>query len=163
MDNGDLSGDLLSNALVVSSLDLKLAEIELNLGVHSYYLTFDDIDEAWFTNQELVIAALVRWSLPLVPTLLSLELGAGIDQRIPLNLEFAHGLVYPEDDARGVKSGGSRTLMPISGQFTLNVAMVKLLLEMRYNLELTSNIKSNTTTNDKRNKDEVWLLVGFKL
>ena len=128
-------------------------------------------------QDELVIAALARWSVPVIPALLTVDLGAGLDQRFSMDIRVLDRTfgINGETTSADIsdQNGGPRTLMPISAQVSLDVAMTTLLLEARYNVELASGVietgpqyrqwkeggrTTESHTGDDGENDELWLL-----
>ena len=182
--NGAIAGspntDPPSTILLVTSLNLPLVHVEFNAGAHTSYLVYKNPERHFFIQDELVIAALARWSVPVIPALLTVDLGAGLDQRFSMDIRVLDRTfgINGETTSADIsdQNGGPRTLMPISAQVSLDVAMTTLLLEARYNVELASGVletgpstdsgkeggrTAENQTGDERRNDELWLLLGL--
>jgi hypothetical protein len=151
---GAPDGDAPSTFLAMGELDLSIVSLELNLGSHSS-LVQPSSAKLKLVNQEFTIAAIVRLSLPLIPKLLSLDIGGGLDQRVLMSQSnFA-----TEAEIKDIS--GKRTMLPISAQITVNVSVVKFYLESRFNLELSNSFESSRQSKELDANHEYWILGGI--
>ena len=146
----DNDPDISLNAgLLVLNLDLMAVSIEGNLGFHR--MTVDDADDTY--NDELSVVAIVKTGIPIIPAVLSLDFGAGLDQRILL------GSTLNGTELDG--ASGSRTLIPISVQASGSVLLARLYGEIRYNYEIASSFEVDGTEVESDDKlHELLFLVG---
>ena len=136
----------LDTVMLVGNFDLVVVAIEGNIGWHRAALADDDSS---YTD-ELSLVGLAKVGMPLIPAVLSLDFGTGLDQRMVLGAQSAGAAV---DD-----TSGSRTLLPISLQLTGSVLLARLYAEMRYNYELSSSRKKGGDEVDTDN--ELVFLLG---
>jgi hypothetical protein len=131
--NDDAPDTSLTAGLLVLNLDLMAVAIEGNLGFHR--MTVDDANDTY--NDELSVVAIVKTGIPIIPAVLSLDFGAGIDQRILI------GSTSGGTEADSVS--GSRTLVPVSVQASGTVLLARLYGEIRYNHEIASSFEVDGT------------------
>ena len=147
--------------LAMGELDLSLVSLELNVGSHSSLIaaTRPKAGIIYFVNQEFAIAAIARFSIPIVPKVLSLDLGGGLDQRVLVGQHLAMS------EKENADASGSRTMLPISAQVTVNVPFVKFYIESRFNVELTSDLSfagfAGVPEKEMDANHEFWLLGGI--
>ena len=148
--SGEVDGNdmALNTVMLVGNFDLVVMAIEGNIGWHRAALADDDKN---FTD-ELSLVGLAKVGMPLIPAVLSLDFGAGLDQRIILGAEAAGAAL---DDV-----SGSRTLLPISVQLTGSVLLARLYGEMRYNYELSSKVEVGGVEVDTKPLNELMFLIG---
>lgn len=147
--NDDFYDTSLTAGLLVLNLDLMAVAIEGNLGFHR--MTVDDLDDTY--NDELSVVAIVKTGIPIIPAVLSLDFGAGLDQRILL------GSTLNGTELDG--ASGSRTLIPISVQASGTVLLARLYGEIRYNYEIASEFEVDGTEVESDDKlHELLFLVG---
>ena len=141
----DVDHDL-SALLLVANLELVAVAIEGNLGWHR--TTNSDFDDTY--RDEMSVVALAKFGLPIVPAILSLDFGAGLDQRFHLGTQVLGS------DVDNVS--GTRTFVPISAQLTGSVLLAKLYGEVRYNYEVANSIEVDGASQDYGN--ELLFLLG---
>ena len=121
----------LSAFMLVANFDLVALAVEGNLGWHRSAAKGQD--DSYL--DELSAIAIAKVGFPIVPALISLDFGAGLDQR------FLLGATANGDEVSD--ASGSRTLLPLSVQLTGSVLLARLYGEVRYNRELSNSIKIN--------------------
>ena len=109
-DAGDIS---LTAGYLVANFDLMAVAVEGNIGLVRG--TNDDFDDTY--GDELSVVALVKTGIPIIPAVLSLDFGAGIDQRILM------GSTVGGKDLDDVS--GNRTLIPLSIQASGTVLLAE--------------------------------------
>ena len=134
----------LTTAMLVANFDLAVVAIEGNLGWHRS--ATKDADDTF--RDEMSAIALAKVGMPIVPAVLSLDFGAGLDQRFHLSTQVGG------EEISDVSGG--RTLLPLSLQLTGSVLLARLYAEVRYNHELTSTIKVNGVSAPEQNE---WLFL----
>ena len=147
--NDNASDTSLTAGLLVLNLDLMAVAVEGNLGFHR--MTVDDADDTY--NDELSVVAIVKTGIPIIPAVLSLDFGAGLDQR------FLLGSTVGGTELDDIS--GSRTLIPISVQASGTVLLARLYGEIRYNHEIASSFEVDGAEVDSDDKlHELLFLVG---
>ena len=136
----------LTTAMLVANFDLVVVAIEGNLGWHRSAVK--NADDTY--RDEVSAIALAKLGMPIVPAVLSLDFGAGLDQRFHLSTQAGGEEI---SDA-----SGNRTLLPLSVQLTGSVLLARLYAEMRYNHELTNTVKVNGASAPAQN--ELLFLLG---
>lgn len=119
-------------------LDAPLLELEVNA---LYWQTTYENSAADMVDTELAIPIIARLSLPIVPMVLDLQLGAGIEPRIHLGTTIG-GEDFDGPDRETVM------YLPISVAGDLNLGVATLNLEMRYEYQLTERVKGDDTRVD---------------
>ena len=123
---GDVS---LGAGYLVGNMDLMAIAIEGNIGL----VTASDADADDTYTDELSLVALFKTGIPLIPAVLSIDFGAGIDQRFLMRMSVLGNEV---DDV-----SGSRTLIPLSVQVSGSVLLARVYGEIRYNREIASSLE----------------------
>ena len=137
----------LSAFMLVGNFDLVLLAVEGNLGWIRTQLSDDDKS---FTD-EMSATVLAKFGMPVIPGLVSVDLGAGLDQRFVLGAEAA---------GEDTKLSGRRTLIPLSLQVSGSVLLARLYGEMRYNYELSNDLEVDGNGVDAEARNELLFLVG---
>ena len=151
---GSPDGSAPSTFLAMTELDLSIISLEVNLGAHSSFMKPANT-KSQFINNEFTMAAIVRLSLPLVPKVVSFDIGGGLDQRVLVSQSD----FVTEKQVKNVS--GSRTMLPLSAQFTLNVPIVKFYLESRFNIELSNSFEVSGVSKEADANHEFWILGGI--
>ena len=137
----------LTTFMAVGNFDLVLFAVEGNLG---WLRGQSQEDDKSFVD-ELSAVVLAKLGIPLVPALLSVDFGAGLDQRLVLGAEVA---------GQDAKLSGRRTLIPLSLQVTGSVLLARLYGEIRYNYELSNTLEADGEEVDADPRNELLFLVG---
>ena len=148
-----------STFLAMGELDLSVINLEINLGSHSSFIVAPQSGKTEFVNQEFAVAAIARLSLPIVPKVLSFDIGGGLDQRILM------GQYLAANEKTNAQASGSRTMLPISAQIAVNVPVVKFYLETRFNVELNNSLSfggfAGIPDEELGANHELWILGGI--
>ena len=112
--------------------------------------TNDDFDDTY--GDELSVVALVKTGIPIIPAVLSLDFGAGIDQRILM------GSTVGGKDLDDVS--GNRTLIPLSIQASGTVLLARVYGEVRYNYEIAGSFEVDGEEADAKKVNELLFMVG---
>ena len=138
----------LTTAMLVANFDLVVVAIEGNLGWHRS--AFKDADDSY--RDEMSAIAIAKMGMPIVPAVLSIDFGAGLDQR------FLLGSQVGGVEVSGIS--GSRTLLPLSLQLSGSVLLARLYAEMRYNYELSNSFEMDGASVDADPQNELLFLLG---
>lgn len=144
-DAGDIS---ITAGYLVANLNLMAVAVEGNIGLVRG--TSDDLDDTY--SDELSVVALVKTGIPIIPAVLSLDFGAGIDQRILM------GTTVGDKELDDVS--GNRTLIPLSIQASGTVLLARVYGEVRYNHEIASSYEIDGVEADTKKVNELLFLVG---
>ena len=144
-DAGDIS---LTAGYLVANFDLMAVAVEGNIGLVRG--TNDDFDDTY--GDELSVVALVKTGIPIIPAVLSLDFGAGIDQRILM------GSTVGGKDLDDVS--GNRTLIPLSIQASGTVLLARVYGEVRYNYEIAGSFEVDGEEADAKKVNELLFMVG---
>jgi hypothetical protein len=101
-----------------------------------YWQTTIENDIAETVDTELAIPIIARLSLPIVPLVLDLQLGAGIEPRIHLGTTV-DGSDFDGPDRETVM------YLPVSVAGDVNLGVATLNLEIRYEHQLTERVKGD--------------------
>lgn len=144
-DAGDIS---ITAGYLVANIDLMAVAVEGNIGLIRG--TSDDLDDTY--SDELSVVALVKTGIPIIPAVLSLDFGAGIDQRILM------GTTVGDKELDDVS--GNRTLIPLSIQASGTVLLARVYGEVRYNHEIAGSYEIDGVEADTKKVNELLFLVG---
>ena len=144
-DAGDIS---ITAGYLVANLNLMAVAVEGNIGLIRG--ASDDLDDTY--SDELSVVALVKTGIPIIPAVLSLDFGAGIDQRILMGTTVGDKQL---DDV-----SGNRTLIPLSIQASGTVLLARVYGEVRYNHEIAGSYEIDGVEADTKKVNELLFLVG---
>ena len=144
-DAGDIS---ITAGYLVANLNLMAVAVEGNIGLIRG--ASDDLDDTY--SDELSVVALVKTGIPIIPAVLSLDFGAGIDQRILM------GTTVGDKELDDVS--GNRTLIPLSIQASGTVLLARVYGEVRYNHEIAGSYEIDGVEADTKKVNELLFLVG---
>ncbi|MGB0648060.1 MAG: hypothetical protein ACPGQS_12830 [Bradymonadia bacterium] len=144
-DAGDIS---ITAGYLVANLNLMAVAVEGNIGLIRG--ASDDLDDTY--SDELSVVALVKTGIPIIPAVLSLDFGAGIDQRILM------GTTVGDKELDDVS--GNRTLIPLSIQASGTILLARVYGEVRYNHEIAGSYEIDGVEADTKKVNELLFLVG---
>jgi hypothetical protein len=151
-DDGVDSASVIDAGLAVM-LDLAILGLEVDLLYNRQTTKFKGGGEANVGN--IAIPILARGSFPVIPMFLSLDFGGGLEPRFPISAEADIGgkTVDFKDDMESMP-----LYLPIFIGTTLDIKLVKLNLDIRYERQLTASSKTNE---DARFHELVFMAGGF--
>lgn len=132
-------------------LDLALLGLEIDLLYNRQTTTFKDQGAGSFDSVQsnIAIPVLARGSFPIIPLFLSLDFGGGLEPRFPIGLEV-DGKSKPPGGKDYADSLESMPLyLPIFIGGTLDLKLLKVNLDIRYERQLTASVKENSATSNK--------------
>lgn len=153
-DDGVDSASVIDAGLAVM-LDLAILGLEVDLLYNRQTTKFKGGIEGVQSN--IAIPILARGSFPVIPMFLSLDFGGGLEPRFPIGTTLDG-----EDKVAGVDLADDQESMPLYLPIfigtTLDIKLVKLNLDIRYERQLTASSKSNE---DARFHELVFMAGGF--
>jgi hypothetical protein len=151
-DDGVDSASVIDAGLAVM-LDLAILGLEVDLLYNRQTTKAKGGGEANVGN--IAIPILARGSFPVIPMFLSLDFGGGLEPRFPISAEAEVGgtTVDFKDDLESMP-----LYLPIFIGTTLDIKLVKLNLDIRYERQLTASKKSDE---DARFHELVFMAGGF--
>lgn len=151
-DDGVDSASVIDAGLAVM-LDLAILGLEVDLLYNRQTTKAKGGGESNVGN--IAIPILARGSFPVIPMFLSLDFGGGLEPRFPISAEAEAGgkTVDFKDDLESMP-----LYLPIFIGTTLDIKLVKLNLDIRYERQLTASSKSNE---DARFHELVFMAGGF--
>ncbi len=111
-------------------LDVLVAAVEVDL---LYRRAALEVGDTKFNEDRFSVGALGRFSIPIVPLFFSLDLVGGLEPRF-----FVTGSKGVEDDAKAMT-----LYLPVGVGASLDLQLIDLNLDMRYERQLTPSLKSD--------------------
>jgi hypothetical protein len=154
-DKGVDSASVLAAGLGVM-LDLAILGLEVDLLYNRQTTTYKGDIEGVVGN--IAIPVLARGSFPVIPAFLSLDFGGGLEPRFPISATL-DGESKGADGKEYTENLESMPLyLPIFIGATLDIKLVKLNLDIRYERQLTASSKADE---DARFHELVFMAGGF--